>query len=199
LKWNGSTWVNGTGGGGSASLSGLTDVTIATPTDLDFLMYSGDTWVNNESQNIFENVADTQMLRRSGTTITGIDYSVMTGATGAQGIQGVKGDTGDVGATGANGSITGATISSISSATTLDASYAGHLIECNGTFTVTLPDSMATGMRVDIINVGVGTITIAASTTLQTKGSFTDIKSTYGGISAYHRGSNVWYAVGDLS
>lgn len=83
--------------------------------------------------------------------------------------------------------------------TTLTASHAGLTIECNGTFTVTLPNSMVTGMKVTLINVGTGIITIAASTTLQTKNSNTKLASRYGGASAYHRGSNIWIAVGDLT
>ena len=83
--------------------------------------------------------------------------------------------------------------------TTIDATYAGRVVECNGTFTVTFPNSMATGMKVDIVNVGTGVITLAASTTLQSKGSFTKLANRYGGASVYHRGSNVWLAVGDLS
>ena len=58
---------------------------------------------------------------------------------------------------------------------------------------------MATGMKVDIVNVGTGTITLAASTTLQSKNSKTKLETQYGGASVYHRGSNVWLAVGDLT
>jgi hypothetical protein len=90
-------------------------------------------------------------------------------------------------------------IVSLTSGTTLDATHAGKIIECSGTFTVTLPNSMATGMKVDIVNIGTGTITIAASTTLQSDGSKNKLATQYTGASAYHRGSNVWLLVGKIT
>ena len=90
-------------------------------------------------------------------------------------------------------------IVSLTGNTSIDATYAGKTIEANGTFTITLPNGMATGMQVDIVNVGAGTITLAASTTLQSKSSRNKLASQYIGASAYHRGSNVWIAVGDLT
>jgi hypothetical protein len=92
-----------------------------------------------------------------------------------------------------------ATIVSLSTATTLDSTYKGKIVECDGTFTLTLPNGMDTGMRVDIVNIGTGTITLAASTTLQSKDSAVTLANQYGGASAYHRGSDVWLVVGDLS
>lgn len=91
------------------------------------------------------------------------------------------------------------TIATLSSTTTLDATYAGKTIECTGTFTITLPNSMSTGMSVTIVNVSTGVITLAASTTLSTKGSYTKLASQYGAATTYHRGSNVWVAFGDLT
>jgi hypothetical protein len=81
--------------------------------------------------------------------------------------------------------------------TTLSSTHANKIVECDGTFTVTLPNSMATGMRVDIVNIGTGTITLAASTTLVSAG--TKLVTRYTGASAYHRGSNVWLAMGRLT
>ncbi len=89
------------------------------------------------------------------------------------------------------------TIISINTTTTLNATHAGKIIECNGTFTLTLPNSMNTGMQVDIVNIGTGTITLAASTTLQSSG--TKLVTQYTGASVYHRGSNIWLAVGRLT
>ena len=73
------------------------------------------------------------------------------------------------------------------------------IIECDGTFTITLPNSLSTGFQAVVVNVGTGTITIAAATTLQSKDSKTKLASRYGAASVYHRGSNVWLAFGDLS
>lgn len=47
LVWDGSSWVNGAGGGGGASvLNDLLDVTIATPAVHHSLFYNGSGWVN---------------------------------------------------------------------------------------------------------------------------------------------------------
>jgi len=91
------------------------------------------------------------------------------------------------------------TIVTLTGNTTLNATYADKLIEANGTFTITLPDGMVTGMRLDIINVGAGAITLAATTTLNTKAGNKRLVTQWVGASAYHRGSNVWVAVGDLT
>jgi len=73
------------------------------------------------------------------------------------------------------------------------------VIECNGTFTVTLPNSMATGFQVTIVNVGTGVITIAASTTIYSKSANRKLASQWIGATAYHRGSSVWVLMGDLT
>ena len=90
-------------------------------------------------------------------------------------------------------------ISAKSSNYTLDAFDNGTIIECTGSITITLPDSMSTGYQVTIVNMGTGTITLAASTTLYTQDSNTKLENQYGAASAYHRGSDIWVAFGDLS
>lgn len=90
-------------------------------------------------------------------------------------------------------------ILSLSSNTVLDVSAYGKTIEATGTITITFPNSMPDAMRVDVVNVGTGVITLAASGTLQSKSSYAKIVNRYAGASVYHRGANVWLAVGDLS
>lgn len=89
-------------------------------------------------------------------------------------------------------------IVSLSSSTLLDITYKDKIIEASGTITITLPDGMLTGFRLDIVNVGAGVITLAAQTTLQTASSAVTIATQYGGASIYNRGSNIWLATGDL-
>ena len=91
------------------------------------------------------------------------------------------------------------TITGRTTTTAVDAGYANKTIEANGTFTITFPNGMTTGMQVDVVNVGTGVITLAASTTLQSRAGRTKLASQYVGASVYHRGSNVWLAVGDLT
>ena len=73
------------------------------------------------------------------------------------------------------------------------------IIECNGTFTITLPNGLDVGFQAVIVNVGTGTISLSATTTLQSKNAATDLANQYGAATVYHRGSNVWIAIGDLS
>lgn len=82
--------------------------------------------------------------------------------------------------------------------TTLDAGYAGKTIECNGTFNVTLPNGMTTGMQVTLINIGTGVITILASGTLQSLDAKNKLRFQYSSATAYHAGSNVWRLFGNL-
>ena len=91
------------------------------------------------------------------------------------------------------------TINAQTSTYTVVATDNNKIIECNGTFTVTLPNSLGTGFQVTIVNVGTGVITLAASTTLSSKSSNTKLASQWVGATAYHRGSNVWVAMGDLT
>ncbi len=92
-----------------------------------------------------------------------------------------------------------AAILSKSGAYPLAAGDEGKIIECNGTFTITLPDGLDTGFQVAIVNIGTGVITLAAATTLTTKDSAVTLASQYGAATVYHAGSNVWRAIGDLS
>jgi hypothetical protein len=74
---------------------------------------------------------------------------------------------------------------------------AGKTIECSGTFSVTFPNGLDTGYQVTIVNVGAGVITLSAATTLQSAG--TQLATQYTGAVVYHRGSNVWLAMGRLT
>jgi hypothetical protein len=83
--------------------------------------------------------------------------------------------------------------------TTLSAAHNGLIIEASGNLTITFPNSMVKGMNVDIVNISTGTITLQASTLLLTDSSKNKIATKYTGASVYHRGSNIWLAVGKLT
>ena len=72
------------------------------------------------------------------------------------------------------------------------------ILEVSGVTTITFPDGLTDGFQIMIVNVGTDTITLTAST-LTTKDSAVLLANQYGGASAYHAGSNVWRAFGDLS
>lgn len=92
-----------------------------------------------------------------------------------------------------------ATINAQDEAYTLAASDAGKIIECDGTFTVTLPNGLDTGFQCVIVNVGTGTITLSAEATLQSADNAVTLTTQYNGAAVYHRGGNVWLAMGGLA
>jgi len=87
---------------------------------------------------------------------------------------------------------------SINSNTSLDATYNKKVIDASGNITLTLANGIAAGVTFDIINVGIGDITISA-TTLQAQGSKNRLTEQYAGCSVMSRGSNVWWIGGNLT
>ena len=88
-------------------------------------------------------------------------------------------------------------INSVSVSRSLTSNDKNAILECTGNITITLPDGLNTGFQCVIVNVGTGTITISASTTLNAKATL--LESQWGGCTVYHRGSNAWVAMGDLT
>ena len=72
---SGQTVAYHTGNTPTVSLSGCSDVTITSPADYDILRYSGSTWINEATTDIFTNVSDGYLLARNGTAITGVTQS----------------------------------------------------------------------------------------------------------------------------
>lgn len=87
----------------------------------------------------------------------------------------------------------------LTGATSLSESDNGKSIECDGTFTVTIPTGLSVGWQALIVNIGSGEITLAAGGTLQSKDSNVLLASQFGGATVYHRGSNNILAIGDLT
>jgi hypothetical protein len=117
---------------------------------------------------------------------------------------GEGGDTNRAAFTKVNNAITSLdtlTIESKSAAFTVAASDNRKVLECNGTFTVTLPSGLAVGTSVTIVNSGSGTVTIAAGSgaTLASAGSDYQIATQWGIATAYVAASSAWRAFGDLS
>lgn len=82
---------------------------------------------------------------------------------------------------------------------TLTASDGNYIIECTGTFTITIPTGLGEGYEVTIVNLGTGVITIASNGTLRSKGSATTLAEQYSVASLYHSGDDVHVLFGDLS
>ena len=83
---------------------------------------------------------------------------------------------------------------------TLAASDYNSIIQVDtGGVTITLPDGLSDGFQAVIVNTSSGTVTLSASTTLNTKGGSTSLANQYGAATVVHTGSNVWLGFGDLS
>lgn len=91
-----------------------------------------------------------------------------------------------------------ATIIQLSSSYQIQSSDETKIIECNGTFTVTFPNGLPQGFQVVLVNVGTGTITLTAQTTLQSADNAVTLASQYKQAVVYNRGSNIWLAAGGL-
>jgi hypothetical protein len=92
-----------------------------------------------------------------------------------------------------------ASIVPVTQNTTLIASDMGKIIEVTGSSDVLLPAGMPTGSRLDIVNIGTGTVSISAQSGNILSKSGNKLYNQYGGASCYHRGSNNWVCVGDLA
>lgn len=95
-----------------------------------------------------------------------------------------------------------ATVRSVASDYTLVSTDSSVILDVSTTATVTLPNGLDTGFQAVIVNgssAGTDTVTLIASTTLNSKDSATSLANQYGAVTVLHKGSNVWYAFGDLS
>lgn len=103
--------------------------------------------------------------------------------------------TGDVSISGAL--LYDASINDVSVAYTIAATDRNKFIDASGTFTITLPNSLSTGFEIAVFNSGPGTITFNASTLLAADASVV-IRKRYGAATAIHKGSGLWYLMGNL-
>lgn len=184
--------------GGSSTLDGLTDVEITTPSTNATLKYDGTKWVDEPS--VALTITEAELNALHGITATAAEINTLDGITATTAeLNYCDGVTSNIQTQLNAKSNKNATISTKTSAYTVQSSDNNSIIECNGTFQITLPNSLDTGFQVTIVNVGTGVITLAASTTLYSKSSNRKLASQYVGATAYHRGSNVWIAMGDLT
>lgn len=94
-----------------------------------------------------------------------------------------------------------AAVSTKTGAYTLAVGDVNDLVLANGTFTITVPAStFATGTRVDVANIGSGTITFAGSgLTLQSKDSKVTINKQYAAATLFFTSATTALLVGDLA
>lgn len=80
---------------------------------------------------------------------------------------------------------------------TLTSADSGRIIRVTATATITLPNGLDAGFQCIIVNYGSGTVTLAATTTLNSVGN--ELETQYTAATVLHVGSNVWLALGPLT
>jgi len=182
--------------------AGLTDIAALAVTNSNFIVGDGTNWVAETGATartslglaIGTNVQayDAQLADIAGLAVTdgnfivgdGANWVAESGATARASMDALPIDAGIV---------------AVSGARDLTGTDNGKILECDGTFSLTCPDSLDAGFQVAVANVGSGTITIAAATTLVSKASAVTLDTQYAMATVYHRGSNVWLLAGDIA
>lgn len=144
-------------------------------------------------------------VKKAGDTMTGTLYNTNTGTSlDVSGNILVKTGTVYSAAENITGNLTvggnliqNASIAYKTSAYTATLDNINNIIEASGTFNVTLPNNMPTGYQTTVVNMGTGVITLNASTLYATDSSVR-LRDRYAGAFAYHKGSGVWVAFGNL-
>lgn len=133
-----------------------------------------------------------------------------TGPTGPQGTAGTVGATGPAGGTGPTGPqgdwSTAQTVEEKTANYTIIITDAGKMLKLTKAtgFTLTIPTNAAeafgVGQRVDIIQYGVGQVTVAADTGVTLRATPTSkLRTQYSTASLIKLGTNEWVLVGDLA
>jgi uncharacterized protein YcfJ len=128
-----------------------------------------------------------------------------TGPTGPAGAAGAEGAEGPTGPTGPSGDPTLSVIAAKTGAYTVASGDESDLIQVNGTFTVSIPTdatfNFPIGTQINLLNIGTGTITVAAVTPGTTAVNATPgliLRAQWSAATLIKRAANAWVVVGDL-
>lgn len=80
---------------------------------------------------------------------------------------------------------------------TIGVSDHNTVMKVSGGYTLTIPNGLPAGMKLDVFNVSTSTVIFSCAGTWLAKG--TKLASQYGGASLFHEGNDIWSAVGDLT
>jgi hypothetical protein len=172
-------------------LSELHDVQTNGRTAGDVLQWDGTKWVNSPvavsevtglqtaldgKQAIVANVSDTEIGYLDGVT-----SAIQTQLNAKQDIL--------------------AAVSTVSGAYTLQVTDTNDLLQANGTFTITVPaNTFSTGARVDVANIGSGTITFAGSgLTISSKDAKLTINKQFAAATLFFTSATTALLIGDLA
>ena len=94
-----------------------------------------------------------------------------------------------------------ANVSTVNSAYTLLVTDINDLVQANGTFTITVPaNTFATGSRVDVANIGTGTITFAGSgLTISSKDAKVTVNKQFAAATLFFTSPTTALLIGDLA
>ena len=173
-KWDGTTWVSV---GAELVAADITDLT-ATATEINYTdgVTSAIQTQLNGKQAIVSGVSDTEISYLDGVT-SAIQTQLNARALLTQVIEAKTG------------------------AYTLTAAEKGELVTCSGTFTLTVPGNVfVAGDRVDVINIGSGTITFAGSSlTLNSTDAKVTINKQWAGATIFFTSATTAVLIGNLA
>lgn len=173
-KWDGTTWVSV---GAELVAADITDLT-ASATEINYTdgVTSAIQTQLNGKQAIVSGVSDTEISYLDGVT-SAIQTQINARALLTQVIEAKTG------------------------AYTLTAAEKGELITCSGTFTLTVPGNVfVAGDRVDVINIGSGTITFAGSSlTLNSADAKVTINKQWAGATIFFTSATTAVLIGNLA
>ena len=173
-KWDGTTWVSV---GAELVVADITDLT-ASATEINYTdgVTSAIQTQLNGKQAIVSGVSDTEIGYLDGVT-SAIQAQINARALLTQPIEAKTG------------------------AYTLTAAEKGELVTCSGTFTLTVPGNVfVAGDRVDVINIGTGTITFSGSSlTLNSADAKVTINKQWAGATIFFTSATTAVAIGNLA
>lgn len=173
-KWDGTTWVSV---GAELVAADITDLT-ATATEINYTdgVTSAIQTQLNGKQAIVSGVSDTEISYLDGVT-SAIQTQINARALLTQVIEAKTG------------------------AYTLTAAEKGELITCSGTFTLTVPGNVfVAGDRVDVINIGSGTITFSGSSlNLNSADAKVTINKQWAGATIFFTSATTAVLIGNLA
>lgn len=180
------------------SLSELNNVTITNAASGEALTWNGSAWVNTDltstiTANIVDSAPTTLDTLNELAAALGDDANFATTVTTS--ISNLS-DTVDTKAP------LNQTISSKSANYSIQTSDSGSVLKVDGTVTITLSDNvLPAGGRVDIINVGSGTVTIAGggTMTVNSKGAALTIDTQYAAASLIADSATTSFLIGDIA
>jgi hypothetical protein len=207
--WDGTTWADATA---ALGLDGLSGTSILSPVINEVLQYDGSNWVNADvvaqvTASIVDSAPVTLDTLNELAAALGDDANFATTVTNSLAGKAltvhahVISDVTDLQTSLDSKTPLVQTVSSKTANYTLVIGDSGNLINCSGTFTLTIPSAtFSAGDRIDFINIGTGVITFAGSgVTVNSVDAAVTIDTQWAGATFFFTSSTAGVLIGKLA